>query len=221
MLRTLEPASMQAETSPLDLMKWIDYLKELALGYGPNFLGALLTLLFGRIGARLAKSILARIMERVKLERMLISFSTNLAYMALLAFVVVSALDTLGLETGSFVAIIGAAGLAVGFALQGSLSNIASGVLIIIFRPYRIGDFIEAGGQAGVVEDIQVFSTITNYSANPIRRIDLVFGIDDEEDIDRARTLLEKIKKTFDSKGISIPYPQTDMHLHEVGNNPA
>ena len=213
-----------------------------------------------------------------------------MASWALIIFVVIAALGQLGIQTASFVAIVGAAGLAIGLALQGSLANFAAGVLILIFRPFEVGDFVEVAGVSGAVQNIQIFTTerhtpdnkkvivpnggvisgnITNYSANNTRRVDLVFGIGYSEDIDVAKTLLqtvlaaepkvlqdpeptigvveladssvnlvcrpwvntadywdvyfnvtEAVKKALDAGGISIPFPQRDLHLHHV-NAPA
>lgn len=204
---------------------------------------------------------------------------------ALLTFIIIAALATLGVQTTSFIAVIGAAGLAIGFALQGSLSNFAAGVMIIIFRPFKVGDYVEVGGASGTVEAIHIFSTIvntpdnkkiiipnsrvsgdtiTNYSANDIRRVDLVVGVSYGDDIRKAKQILEKIlseeqrilkdppftigvmelgdssvnfavrpwvktsdywavyfdltervKTTFDENGISIPFPQRDIHLFQ------
>ncbi len=246
-------------------------------------------ILFGGIWlAKQIKKYVVLIMERRNVDALLASFSSNIVYVALVAFVVIAALSQLGIQTTSFVAIIGAAGLAVGLALQGSLANFASGVMIIAFRPFKVGDFIEAGGVAGVVEGIQIFSTqmrtgdnkaiiipnsgitsgnITNYSAKDTRRVDMVFGIGYGDDIKKAKDILmelitdderilkdpeplvavseladssvnfvvrpwvnsadywgvkfdytEAVKLRFDKEGISIPFPQQDVHLHKVEN---
>jgi len=218
------------------------------------------------------------------------NFVGSLVSWALIIFVVIAALGQLGIQTASFGAIVGAAGLAIGLALQGSLANFAAGVLILIFRPFKVGDFVEVAGVSGAVQNIQIFTTelhtpdnkkvivpnggvisgnITNYSANNTRRVDLVFGIGYSEDIDVAKTLLqtvlaaepkvlqdpaptigvveladssvnlvcrpwvntadywdvyfnvtEAVKKALDAGGISIPFPQRDLHLHHV-NAPA
>lgn len=244
-------------------------------------------ILFGGIWlAKQIKKYVVLMMERRNVDALLASFSSNIVYVALVAFVVIAALSQLGIQTTSFVAIIGAAGLAIGLALQGSLANFASGVMIIAFRPFKVGDFIEAGGVAGVVEGIQIFSTqmrtgdnkaiiipnsgitggnITNYSAKDTRRVDMVFGIGYDDDIKKAKDLLmelitdderilkdpepivavseladssvnfvvrpwvnsadywgvkfdftEAVKLRFDKEGISIPFPQQDVHLHKV-----
>lgn len=270
----------------MDWDKVLDYLKDGALKYGPSVGWALLTLILGWIVAKIIRGVLRRVMLRAKLDATLASFAANLVYFALLAFVIVSALGQIGIQTGSFIAIVGAAGLAIGFALQGSLSNFASGVMLILFRPFRAGDFVEVGGVAGSVKEVQVFSTIlttpdnkliilpnssvmggtiTNYSATGTRRVDMVFGIGYDDDVKKAKDLLVKIldehpkvlkdpapvvvvgelgdnsvnfnvrpwvntpdywavygdvheavKLQFDANDISIPFPQRDVHLHQV-----
>jgi small conductance mechanosensitive channel len=185
-------------------------------------------ILFGGIWlAKRIKKYIAAIMEKREVDALLASFTSNIAYVALVAFVVIAALGQLGIQTTSFVAIIGAAGLAIGLSLQGSLSNFASGVMIIAFRPFKVGDFIEAGGVSGVVEGIQIFSTqmrtgdnkaiivpnsnitgsnITNYSAKDTRRVDLVFGIGYEDDIKKAKEILMELA-TSDERVLKDPEP--------------
>ncbi|MDD3448701.1 MAG: mechanosensitive ion channel [Gammaproteobacteria bacterium] len=267
----------------------MDYQNLLASGqellalYGLKVLGALVVLILGRWVARLLANLLRRGLARAKVDETLSSFIVNVAYVALLVFVVISALGQLGMQTTSFIAVIGAAGLAIGLAFQGSLANFAAGALMIMFRPFRVGDFIEAGGVAGVVEEIQIVTTklrtgdnktvyvpnnkimgdsITNYSAKETRRIDLVFGVGYEDDLQQVKTILQEIlaadervlkdpaptigvlaladssvnfavrpwvatadywsvyfdlnetvKRRFDAAGISIPYPQRDVHI--------
>ena len=149
--------------------------------------------------------------RRSKLDDTLARFTANLAHAALLVFVVLAALAQLGVQTTSFVAVIGAAGLAVGLALQGSLSNFAAGALIILFKPYKAGDHVEGAGKEGTVEEVQIFTTvlntpdnrrvivpnsqmmngvITNISANDTRRVDLTVGVSHEEDLQRVKELL-------------------------------
>jgi small conductance mechanosensitive channel len=150
-------------------------------------------------------------MEKRNVDPTLTKFVASMTYVALLTFVILAALGMLGVQTTSFIAIIGAAGLAVGLALQGSLSNFAAGVLMIIFRPINVGDFIEGAGVAGTVEEIQIFTTqlatpdnktiiipnakltadnIINYSTKGTRRADMVFGIGYEDDIEKARDII-------------------------------
>lgn len=192
-------------------------LKELisfATTYGLNVVGALLILLFGRIGARFTKRTCSRLMTRAKVDPMITGFAGNLAYTAVIAFAVVAALAKFGIETTSFVAILGAASFAVGMALQGSLSNFAAGVMILLFRPFRVGDFIEAAGVSGSVKEIQLFATILatpdnvqivvpnstvssgtikNFSAYDTRRLDLPVGIGYASAIPDAKEAIEMI----------------------------
>lgn len=128
--------------------------------YGMNVLAALLIFIIGKWIARLASRLVENVMLRSKINKTLATFTRNIVYFGILTFVVIAALNKLGVETNSFIAIIGAAGLAVGFALQGSLSNFAAGVMLIIFQPFQVGDFVEAGGATGTVQEIQIFNTI-------------------------------------------------------------
>ena len=264
----------------------MDKIQSLVGAWGPLVLKAVLILVVGWLVARLLRGVLQRVMAKGKVDPTLISFSSSLVYMAVMAMVVIAALGTLGVDTGSFVAVIAAAGFAIAFALQGSLGNFAAGVMLIIFRPFKVGDFIEAGGTSGVVEVLQVFATtlktadnktitvpnsaitggnITNYSVKPTRRIDLVFGIGYDDDLQKAKAVLsdilakddrvlddpeptvavleladssvnfavrpwvktadywpvlfditEAVKRELDRAGISIPYPQQDVHMHQV-----
>jgi len=262
------------------------WLAEHGPGIASNIFLALLTLVIGRWVAGLMRRFLRRVLESRKVDATLSSFLCSILYMAVMTMVVISALGAAGINTTSFVAVLGAAGLAIGLALQGSLGNFASGVLIILFRPFKVGDFVEVSGTSGVVLEVQVFATtlktgdnkkitvpngsitsgnIVNYSANPTRRIDMVFGIGYDDDIKAAKELFErvlaeedrilpdpapkiavseladssvnfiirpwvksedywdvrfdlteKLKLECDKAGISIPYPQRDVHLHQV-----
>ena len=139
-------------------------LTELAMLYGFRLLGALAIFVIGKWLARAVAQMMRGSLERARVEPTLATFLRNLAYYALLVFVLVTALGQLGVQTTSFVALIGAAGLAVGLALQGSLSNFASGVLMIMFRPFHVGDVVEAAGTKGTVEEIQIFTTILRHA---------------------------------------------------------
>jgi len=130
------------------------------LQYGMSVVAAILILIIGKWVAKLLSQIAERLMGKTKLNKTLILFAKNILYYGILVFVVIAALGKLGVQTSSFVAIIGAAGLAVGLALQGSLANFAAGVMIILFQPFEVGDFVEAGGATGNIQEIQIFNTI-------------------------------------------------------------
>jgi small conductance mechanosensitive channel len=157
---------------------------------------------------------ISKIMEKQQVDKTLITFVSNLVNMVLLMVVVITAISALGVQTTSFIAVLGAAGLAIGLALQGSLSNFAAGVLIVFFRPYKVGDWVEAAGIAGSVEEVQILTTvlktgdnkrvivpnaqimnsvITNYSANDTRRVDMVVGVSYDDDLDKVRSTLQDI----------------------------
>lgn len=191
----------------------IETIQTLGVQYGLKMLGALAILIIGLWVAKMIKKVIVRIMHRSStIDNTLITFVSSLVHVSMQVFVIIAALETLDVKTTSFIAILGAAGLAVGLALQGSLSNFASGVLMIIFKPFRIGQLIEAGGVLGTVRDIGIFTTvidtldnrktivpnskvmsdnITNYSANDTRRVDLSAGISYADDIDKARSAIQ------------------------------
>jgi small conductance mechanosensitive channel len=244
---------------------------------------ALAIFIIGKWIAGIITRAVQRIMGKAGMDAMLARFLGNILYAVLLVAVIIAAVDQLGVNTTSLLAVFGAAGLAVGLALQNSLSNFSAGVMLIIFRPFKVGDFIEAAGVTGVVEEVQIFNTllktpdnreiivpngqiysgtITNFSARDTRRIDLVFGIGYDDDIKKAKQLIEQImtaddrilkepaaavalgeladssvninvrpwvksenywpvradllenvKAAFDANGISIPFPQRDVHM--------
>ena len=193
---------------------WFTNNQTLLIEYAVNFTAALLTLLIGWFVANLLTGGLTRLMKSRNLDATITDFIGHLVRYAILAFVVIAALSRIGVQTASFVAIIGAAGLAVGLALQGSLANFAAGVLIILFRPIKAGEFVEVAGTAGVVQTVQIFSTvltsgdnkmvvvpngailngtITNYSRMETRRVDMSFGIDYGSDLRIAKQVLERL----------------------------
>ncbi len=205
--------------------------------YGLQVLGALAILIIGMWVAKMLKKGIAKLMERSKVDPTLISFVSSLAHVGLQICVIIAALDTLDVKTTSFIAILGAAGLAVGLALQGSLSNFAAGVLMIIFKPFKVGELIEAGGTLGVVQEIGIFTTvintldnrktivpnakltddsITNYSANNTRRVDLVAGISYGDDIDKARTAIQAA--LAEVPGI-LESPAPDIFVKEMADS--
>jgi small conductance mechanosensitive channel len=143
----------------MELNTIIPKLQELITFYGLKVIAAVVIFIVGRWIARLVRNIIEKVMRRGKVDETPISFVRHLTYILLVAVVVIAVLDQLGIQTTSFIAIIGAAGLAIGLALQGSLANFAAGVLMIIFRPFKVGDYVEAGGTAGTVNEITVFTT--------------------------------------------------------------
>ncbi|MDQ8202525.1 mechanosensitive ion channel domain-containing protein [Pelagicoccus sp. SDUM812003] len=187
---------------------------ELVSLYGLNIIAAIVIFIVGRFVAGLVTGGLRKLMEGRKIDASLIGFATGLVHALLITFVIIAALSRIGIQTTSLVAVIGAAGLAVGLALQGSLSNFAAGVLIILFKPFRVGDYVVAGGAEGVVEDIGIFTTtvvtldhrtqiipnsvatsgvIENYTKKGIRRLDLVPGVSYGDDIRKVKQVLEDI----------------------------
>ena len=263
-----------------------DNIVEILSGYAFSLVMALLVFLIGKWVARRVTNLLVSVLRKVKgMDETLVKFLENIVYYILMVIVILTAVAELGVETTSFMAILGAAGLAVGLALQGSLGNFASGVMIILFKPFKVGDVVTAGGVTGSVKEVSIFNTIMitpdnqkvivpnaavtggsiiNINANPTRRVDLVVGIGYDDDIKKAKDVLttivesdervlkeegitvavseladssvnfvvrawvntpdywgvkfdltENIKVTFDKEGISIPYPQQDLHLHK------
>ena len=252
--------------------------------YAIKIVIALLIFLVGKWLSRKLSILLSKLLQKNKVDQILVRFLENISYYTLMIMVLIAAAGQLGIATTSFLTVLGAAGLAIGLALKSSLSNFASGVMLILFRPFSVGDFITAGGASGTVNSVNIFNTvlitpdnqkvivpnnsitsgnITNVTANPTRRINLVIGIGYEDDILKAKEVLmgvlkseprvlsepapsvavselgdssvnfvvrpwvktgdywktlcdltEKIKLTFDKEGISIPYPQRDIHHH-------
>ena len=179
-----------------------------------NIVFAVLIYIVGRFIVGILIGLLGKVLARSKYDAMLVDFVKAIVKSVLMLFVVVAALDRLGVDTTSLVAILGAAGLAIGLSLQGSLQNFAAGVMLLVFRPFKAGDFVEAGGTAGVIKSISIFSTImttgdnkeiivpngaiyggniTNYSAKPTRRIDMVVGISYDSDLKKAKAILNEM----------------------------
>lgn len=198
----------------MDIQPYIDEFLPLAIEYGVKLIIAFLIFIVGKWIAKSIAEILKKSMIKNGIDETISSFASNLTNGILMTVVIIAALSQIGIQTASFVAIVGAAGLAVGLALQGSLANFASGVLIILFRPIKQGDFVEAGGESGTVNTITIFSTIlktgdnktviipnsgimsgaiTNYSTEENRRIDLVVGIAYDADLRKAKDILNDI----------------------------
>jgi len=266
-----------------DVNKYLDMAIQYGAEYGIKIIGAIAIFVIGKWVAKKLSGFIRKLMERGNIDSTLSAFIASIIDILLLVVVVLAAIKNLGIDTTSFIAILGAAGLAIGLALQGTFGNIGSGVILILFRPFEVGDFISVGGESGTVEAITLFNTtlltpdnkmilvpnstvaggnITNFSKKEERRVDFVFGIGYDDDLKLAKATLqeiidadtrilkdpesfigvgelgdssvnftvrawvkaadywgvhfdtiEKVKLTFDDKGISIPYPQMDIHL--------
>lgn len=200
----------------------------LMASYGLSVIGAIVILIVGFVVAGWARGSISRGLSRFKnIDATLRSFFSSLAYYAVIIFTVIAVLSQFGVETTSFIAVLGAAGLAIGLALQGTLSNVAAGVMLLLFRPFKVGDYIEGGGLAGTVKEISLFitelatpdnvqilapnaqiwgSAIKNYSFHPTRRVDIVIGIAYDDDIDQAlAAIIDETKK--DSRVVAEPEP--------------
>lgn len=265
--------------------EWIDYINN----YSIKIAGTLAILILGWLATKIVVKILKKGMTTSRLDKTLVSFLSNIIHTLLIAFVFIAALDQLGVNTTSLAAILAAAGLAVGMALKDALSNFAAGVMVIILRQFKVGDFIEIGSTSGTVKSINIYNTtlttgdnktiiipnsklnsnnITNYSTQALRRIDYVIGVSYDDDIKKVKRLLTKIiqkdsrilkdpepliavgelanssvnfkvrpwvekadywdvlhdlnetiKTTFDKEGVSIPYPQQDVHIHKTNQS--
>ncbi len=263
-----------------------EVLLAFAMAYGPRIIGSVVTLVLGLWLAGLAGRVVKGILNKGKVDPSLGSFLSSLLAILLKVLVYITALGVLGIEMTSFIAILGAAGLAIGLALSGTLQNFAGGVMILFFKYFKVGDFIEAQGYMGSVKEIQIFVTIlttpdnktiilpngplatgslTNFSAQATRRVDWTFGIAYGDDVDKAYAVLggliaaderilqdpepfmavsaladssvnivvrvwvnaadywpvhfkmnEMVYKTFDKEGLSIPFPQRDVHLYQA-----
>jgi small conductance mechanosensitive channel len=203
-----------ADLTGIDWAGLWDTALTLAIEFGVKVLIAIVIFYVGRIVARMLTKFLRKIMQTQEVDKILESFVCNLVYSALMIFVVIAAINQIGVQTTSLIAVMAAAGLAIGLALQGSLANFAAGVLIVMFRPYRVGDYVEAAGIAGSVLQVQILTTvlktgdnkqiivpngqimssiITNYSANDTRRVELTIGVSYDDDLDRVRQTIREL----------------------------
>lgn len=210
-----------------NVQSFAEMAKALAQSYGMAAIAAIVTMAMGWVIAQGVRAGLRRSFRLGKIDVTIARFVTNLVYVALLTFFAIAALGRLGVQTGSFIAVIGAAGLAVGFALQSSLGNFAAGVMIILFKPFRAGDYIEAAGVAGTVDAIQIFATsmktpdnkevivpngsliaspITNFTRRGTRRVDMVFGIGYADDLRAAKQILADLA-AGDDRVLEDPAP--------------
>lgn len=200
---------------------------ELLMDWGPKLVLAILLLVVGIIVINSFSRFLRKVMKKRDVDPTLIPFLVSLIRTILKVMLIISVVDIIGVKTTSFVAILGAAGLAIGLALQGSLSNFAGGVLIMIFKPYKVGDYIQAQGEAGTVTAVQIFNTvlntpdnrkviipngaissgtITNFSAEETRRMDLIFGIGYDDDLEKAKNVLKDMADA-DKRLLADPAP--------------
>ena len=268
----------------MDTAEIINSITQIAADFGLRVLYAVLIIVIGRWVVKLLLKIIKAALEKTTVEETVRIFVVNLLNTLLMVIIFIAAINHLGIETTSIIAMLGAAGLAIGLSLQGSLANFAAGILIVIFKPYKVGDYIEAGSAAGTVLDIQIFSTVlktpdnkivivpngiimkdsvVNYTDQATRRVDIVASCGYGDDIDKVKeilkdilnqedrilaepepriavseladnsvnfivrpwvnssdvlsvkySILEQIKKRFDAEGISIPYPQRDVHIY-------
>lgn len=201
---------------------------DLAVDYGLSIIGAVAILIIGRILAGFVRRMVRKAMARTDVDQAIVSFLCSLAYYAVIIFAVIAALKKFGFETASLVAVLGAAGFAVGFALQGSLSNFAAGIMLLVFRPYKIGDVIDAAGVVGKVSEMRLFTTvlyspdnvkiivpnsalfgdtIKNITAEDTRRVDMVVGIGYDSDIPRAMKIMQDLLDN-DDRVLADPAPQ-------------
>jgi len=196
------------------LINWFNSNQELLLSYAVKFAIALVIIIVGKFIARLVSKAIGKLMAHRNVDPAVIAFISSIVYGIAFFVAIIAAISHLGVNTSSLVAIVGAAGLAIGLALQGSLSNFASGVLIILFKPFKSGDFVEVSGVAGVVEEILIFATklrtgdnktviipngsitsgtITNYSTKPTRRIDLIIGVSYDANLAQTKQILAQV----------------------------
>ena len=210
-----------------DWSQIVEFMKTQGIDLGINIAIAIVIFYVGKLVVGLIVRGIRKVMRRQEVDKTLETFVSNLVRMILMVVVIIAAIGQVGIQTTSFIAIFGAAGLAVGLALQGSLSNFAAGVLIVLFRPYKVGDFVEAAGIAGVVEQVQILTTvlktgdnkqiivpngqimdsiITNYSANDKRRVDMVVGVSYEDDLDKVRATIDELIAA-DERILSDPAP--------------
>ncbi|KAF6631971.1 MULTISPECIES: small-conductance mechanosensitive channel MscS [Pantoea] len=270
---------------------WLVRNQALIISYAVNIVAAIAIIIIGMIIARIISNAVNRLLRARHIDATVADFLSALVRYGVIAFTVIAALGRIGVQTASVIAVLGAAGLAVGLALQGSLSNLAAGVLLVTFRPFRTGEFVDLGGVMGTVLHVQIFSTtlrtadgkivvvpngkiisgnIVNFSREPVRRNEFIIGVAYEADVDEVIALLQQVveadsrvlkdkgiqiglnelaassmnfvvrcwsnsgdlqdvywdllknfKRALDGKGIGIPYPQMDVHLHRVRQSDA
>jgi small conductance mechanosensitive channel len=286
--QSTQPAQAASQTSPQHVIDAIkEFLATKGIAFALDLLAAILIFAIGRFLAKWISIIIGKAMTKARVDQILVTFSQHLCYFGLLAFVIIAALDRLGIKLTAAIAVLGAAALAVAFALQGSLSNFAAGILMVIFKPFRVGDFVSVAGVQGTVQEIQILNTvlnspdnvriivpnaqvtggtISNYTTNATRRIDLTIGVSYDDDLKKAKQVIEavlgadarilknpaptvavseladssvnfvvrpwvkpadywdvyfdvtaKVKLALESNGLTIPFPQRDIHIKANG----
>ena len=211
----------------MDMNTIIPKLQELAVFYGIKIIIAVVIFIVGRWIAKALKNVIQKMMAKRNVETTIASFLCNMSYVVLMTIVIIAALNQFGIQTASLIAIVGAAGLAIGLALQGSLANFAAGFLMLVFRPFKTGDYIEGAGTQGTVEEIHIFTTqlktpdnktviipnaklmgdnIINYSAKDKRRVDLVIGVSYSDNLQKVRQVLEDVLSK-DNRVLKDPAP--------------
>ncbi|WP_325891673.1 small-conductance mechanosensitive channel MscS [Grimontia sp. NTOU-MAR1] len=229
---TEQNAVESVEQTATEAMNWLASNQELMIQYAVNVVTALLILFIGNWVVKKVAGSVAAVLKKRDLDQTVVDFIENMVRYVMFAIVLIAALGRVGVETASIVAVIGAAGLAIGLALQGSLSNFAAGVLIVTFRPFKSGDYVEVGGVAGSVASIQIFSTvlttpdnkmvvvpngtvisspITNYSRHATRRIDFIIGVSYKADLQKTKEVLTRIVKA-DERVLQDPEPTIGVH---------
>lgn len=229
---TEQNAVESVEQTATEAMNWLASNQELMIQYAVNVVTALLILFIGNWVVKKVAGSVAAVLKKRDLDQTVVDFIENMVRYVMFAIVLIAALGRVGVETASIVAVIGAAGLAIGLALQGSLSNFAAGVLIVTFRPFKSGDYVEVGGVAGSVASIQIFSTvlttpdnkmvvvpngtvisspITNYSRHATRRIDFIIGVSYKSDLQKTKEVLTRIVKA-DERVLQDPEPTIGVH---------
>lgn len=218
-------------------VNWLHNNRDVIVGYALNIVSAIIIIIVGIIVARFISSMVHKVLEKNKIDRTVVNFVSHIVRYIIIAIVLIAALSKIGVQTTSFIALIGAAGLAVGLALQGSLSNFASGILIVILRPFKVNEFIEVAGIAGIVESVQIFATtivtkdnkfvvipnssimsgnIINYTRKATRRIDLFIGVSYNADLAQTKNVLEKV---LHDNPLVLKSPKIEVAVAELGDS--
>jgi small conductance mechanosensitive channel len=233
-----QPAQAASQTSPQHIIEAIkEFLVTKGTAFALDLLAAILIFVIGRWVAKWVSILIGKVMTKARVEQILVSFVQHLSYFGLLAFVIIAALDRVGIKLTAAIAVLGAAALAVAFALQGSLSNFAAGILMVIFKPFKVGDLVAVAGVQGTVQEIQVLNTvlnspdnvriiipnaqvtggtISNYTANATRRIDLTIGVSYDDDLKKAKQVIESVLGA-DARILKNPAPT--VAVYELGDS--